>query len=439
MCSGTFATKKELRVHIGGTSHLRLRVVCPWCTDGERTSNRIGDLKRHAVTKHGADSIVTEKFFTDGNGFYLSIFPEDYSKVITPAMPTSEEARTAMNLMRLWAGAVANPSRTLQDWENGWKRGNATPTREEPSPYNPGSPISSAQIPYSPTRPEMTSHIRINQMLLLEDKVELDVVLDDAFYIVNLNSSIKRDVVRLTKIQDSVVNTRARPHGVTSEVKGTKFDELSQSVSETIQVSEVFIDNIQVIKPILGRLPRPFPKKATLPLQSAALPPPLRASAPISPSQQARDLLSWGVMPLIPPARRNWDQDEVVSLRGRNTSLKWPPKGWRTFTAVRKLQVFEHASGLLDSDVTGFPVTSKSDILDKYNFLVLPGSSPSPRSAKTGMRHGNYMALREIALELENDGRMLKMFQSASHDRDSEVDHMIKAINNIGVRLRLEK
>ena len=129
----------------------------------------------------------------------------------------------------------------------------------------------------------------------------------------------------------------------------------------------------------------------------------------------------------------------MVSLRGRNTSLKWPPKGWRTFTAVRKLQVFEHASGLLDSDVTGFPVTSKSDILDKYNFLVLPGSSPSPRSAKTGMHHGNYMALREIALELENDGRMLKMFQSASHDRDSEVDHMIRAINNIGVRLRLEK
>ena len=113
-------------------------------------------------------------------------------------MPTSEEARKTMNLMRLWAGALANPSRTMQDWKNGWKRGNATPTREEPSPYNPGSPVSSAQMPYSPTRPEMMSHIRINQMLLLEDKVELDVVKDDAFYIVNLNSSIKWEVARLT-------------------------------------------------------------------------------------------------------------------------------------------------------------------------------------------------------------------------------------------------
>ena len=101
LCSGTFGTKKELWAHIGRVNHLRMRVVCPWCTEGEKTSNRIGDLKRHDVTKHGAVSIVTERFFTDGNGFYLSIFPEGYSMIITPAIPTSEEARTFMNLMRL--------------------------------------------------------------------------------------------------------------------------------------------------------------------------------------------------------------------------------------------------------------------------------------------------------------------------------------------------
>ena len=126
LCSGTFGTKKELWAHIGGANHLRMRVVCPWCTEEERASICIGDLKRHGVTKHGADGIVTERFFTDGNCFYLSIFPEDFSKIITPAIPTSQEARTTMNLMRLWAGEVANPSRTLQDWEDGWNWGNAT-------------------------------------------------------------------------------------------------------------------------------------------------------------------------------------------------------------------------------------------------------------------------------------------------------------------------
>ena len=193
-----FGTRKELRAHIGGANHLRMRVACPWCTEG-RTSNRMGDLKPHAVTKHGADSIVSEKFFTDVNGFYLSIFPEDFSKIFTPSKPTSEEARTAMNLMRLWAGAVANPSRTLQDWDNGSKRGNATPTREEPSPYKP-SPVSSAQMAYSPSRTKMMSHIPMNLMLLLEDKVKMDVVQDDVFYIINLNSNVNLDVASLKKI-----------------------------------------------------------------------------------------------------------------------------------------------------------------------------------------------------------------------------------------------
>ena len=34
---------------------------------------------------------------------------------------------------------------------------------------------------------------------------------------------------------------------------------------------------------------------------------------------------------------------------------------------------------------------------------------------------------------------MLKMFLSASQDRDTEVDHMIGEINNIQVQLRLER
>ena len=56
------------------------------------------------------------------------------------------------------------------------------------------------RCPIAPTHPEMMSHIQINQMLLLEDKVELDVVHDDVFYIINLNYSVKRDVARLNKI-----------------------------------------------------------------------------------------------------------------------------------------------------------------------------------------------------------------------------------------------
>ena len=144
-------------------------------------------------------------------------------------------------------------------------------------------------------------------------------------------------------------------------------------------------------------------------------------------------------MPFVPPAHRNWDQDEVVTLKGCQTSMKWPPLGWRTFTADLKLQLTEYASSLLDSDASGFPVSSKQDIKDRYNFLALPSSAPRHKTAKSGMRHGNYIQLKDIALEKDNDYRVLKMFSNAAKERETELDSMICQINKAGVRLRLEK
>ena len=136
-------------------------------------------------------------------------------------------------------------------------------------------------------------------------------------------------------------------------------------------------------------------------------------SAARKPGQEAAQLLSWGMLPLLPPGRRNWDQDEVVTLTGRNHSVKWPPSGWRTFTAERRLQVFEFAAGLLDADLTGFPVTSRSDLLDKYNFMALPGSMPPQQGPKSAMRLANYQQLRAIATGEEPDLRLLKMYRNA--------------------------
>ena len=105
----------------------------------------------------------------------------------------------------------------------------------------------------------------------------------------------------------------------------------------------MFVDCILTITPEPGRLPHPFPEatqpsQTIVPLTQAPAPGPSASKLqspslpqpPKTPKQQARDLLSWGVMPLIPPARRNWDQDKVVTLQGRQSSLKWPPRGWRT-------------------------------------------------------------------------------------------------------------
>ena len=96
-------------------------------------------------------------------------------------------------------------------------------------------------------------------------------------------------------------------------------------------------------------------------------------------------------------------------VSGRRTSLKWPPHGWRTFTADKKFQVFEYASAMLDADMTGFPVTKRADILDKFNFLALPGSARPAATSKTGMCLGNYQQLRAIAVGKDPDLRILKI------------------------------
>ena len=82
------APAPSLRAHIGSSHHLRLRVLCPWCFDGEKTSNRVRDLKKHVATKHAFDKLFGDKFFSDGNGFYLAMFPKDYARIITPTPPS---------------------------------------------------------------------------------------------------------------------------------------------------------------------------------------------------------------------------------------------------------------------------------------------------------------------------------------------------------------
>ena len=84
-------------------------------------------------------------------------------------------------------------------------------------------------------------------------------------------------------------------------------------------------------------------------------------------------------------------------------------------------------------------MSSKQDIKDRYNFLALPSSAPRQKTPKSGMRHGNYQQLKDIALEKDNDFRVLKMFSNAAKERESELDSMIRQINKAGVRLRLEK
>ena len=207
------------------------------------------------------------------------MYPQDYARVITQTAPPTKEASDAMMYLRQWIEGVPSSLRVLQDWEKGWTLGDATPTWEEPSSFQPLSPTrGDVPTPYSPTRPEMVANLILNQIFISEDKVQLDVVQGHTYFIVDLNGTVKRDTNRVGILKWSIVNTRARPAGKCSNVKGTLFHELSTKISQLTQVSEIFVDHIRSITPEPGRLPHPFPQaKATISTATTPSPPPQAA------------------------------------------------------------------------------------------------------------------------------------------------------------------
>lgn len=123
---------------------------------------------------------------------------------------------------------------------------------------------------------------------------------------------------------------------------------------------------------------------------------------PPSFAERAIGLLMTGVMPLCPPGRRDWDQAETYKLTLK-TIFVWPPNNWRLMSADRKLLAWEFAAMSLERMTQGEidPATSRTYLLDKYNFLALPGTAKqkkeSGEEAVSRVRYYSYQVLREIA------------------------------------------
>ncbi|KAK3597594.1 hypothetical protein CHS0354_030138 [Potamilus streckersoni] len=92
---------------------------------------------------------------------------------------------------------------------------------------------------------------------------------------------------------------------------------------------------------------------------------------------RARKLLKAGCMLLFPPARRDWDKEEIVEFTAKPVSIRWPPRSWKKISADRKLLSVEYAAMTLEANLTSghIPNIDRGDLIDRYNPLVLPGTS----------------------------------------------------------------
>ena len=109
LCLESCDSVRELKRHMG--THARLSVVCVWCPDQQKTLSRMRDLKRHANTYHPTEaSEITPAFFTEGNGYWLALWPRDYCRLTTPTNYEDEVACKARELVIQWVIRVSNPS-----------------------------------------------------------------------------------------------------------------------------------------------------------------------------------------------------------------------------------------------------------------------------------------------------------------------------------------
>ncbi|KAH3816040.1 hypothetical protein DPMN_144582 [Dreissena polymorpha] len=156
----------------------------------------------------------------------------------------------------------------------------------------------------------------------------------------------------------------------------------------------------------------------------------------------AMALLCSGGMPLFPPGRHDWTLATPVALPVTGPLSTWPPADWQQMSPEDKLMAWEATAYTLGVSFN-FPV-SRNYLLDAFQCLALPGSrNLSINSHEAQMRHFNYMALRNIAVEKTPNGpcdsNIVASLQAASSLSMSQVEGPYKTfISSLeGIPLRL--
>ena len=128
-----FPSWAALKKHLIGPAHVRMTVICPWCTGRERTFTRVADLKQHASNQHKHQ--FKESNFSRGVGFYYAKYPVDYIKIVDYVAPyLDDSACEARSAMRKWAETMEGSASLMERLNRGWKAersdGKKTRTKE---------------------------------------------------------------------------------------------------------------------------------------------------------------------------------------------------------------------------------------------------------------------------------------------------------------------
>lgn len=157
--------------------------------------------------------------------------------------------------------------------------------------------------------------------------------------------------------------------------------------------------------------------------------------------EKAVDLLKTGAMPMVPPGRREWKEGAAFHIHLHGCDFTWPPQDWEKMSSDRRLMAWEHTAFQIEYLRQGSlsPTLSRSFLLDKYNFLALPGSGKVKRensekgSAKS--RFYLYQVLKEVANSKEPSEAEKSQIDSLLMIRKD--DELNRQLRSLEIPLRL--
>ncbi|KAK3609185.1 hypothetical protein CHS0354_013722, partial [Potamilus streckersoni] len=148
---------------------------------------------------------------------------------------------------------------------------------------------------------------------------------------------------------------------------------------------------------------------------------------------RARKLLKAGCMPLFPPARRDWDKEEIVEFTAGPVSIRWPPRSWKKMSADGKLLSVEYAAMTLEASLTPghIPNIDRGDLIDRYNPLVLPGTSfvlTDHPFRKYRYYNNEVLCIIAIGQDIPDSSRFLDILEESVKGRDQSLETILSII-----------
>ena len=477
ICPEKLETTKSLKAHIA-IQHYRLSVTCPDCHGQERIFKRVSDLKCHYMKAHPHGSLPDEAF-TERNGFWMALYPEDYIRVIQPTARSDEVARktkAAITSMLSQSASSCRRKKYREEWYKGWELERESYQPETPSQDTPKYVPTPTEIhKTSPDivrtkRPRSVTPVPSQSMTPAAATASPLVAGSPAFdpdYEVEAGSSglVPENSVSILKINllpgdchaylkegavffkvglSDEVFSCPRTMQVLARRMATLDLEESGPSSSTIFISCQDQGKIEAVVSVLG-LPSSM-ILTTLMSETQFEPPAKRQRTDLSIQERASELLKKGCFPLFQPARREWSEMEPVTLKAGQVSISWPPPGWKDLSRDVKLLQWEVAAYKLAEatrDSTTVIPMSRSDLLDRFNFLALPGTAGHHITKATRdaacTRFYMYEKLRQAASAETDQPELdswLKIIECGTQMREVTEDSILEQIEDIPLRLQ---